>query len=452
MGATKLYKPTERIMSMKKRINTIPDRSRPGLPTTARPVGAIQDGRDKYATGANTIKLPSQATTIGTWNVRTLYACGRLQELIHELKRYQWDIIGLSEVRWTGFGESTTEDGHKMWYSGDERKHQFGVAFLVRREIANCVLSSTPVSNRIITIRIAAKPHNMTIIQVYAPTSDYDDETVEKFYELLDATITKVPKKDITIVQGDWNAKIGPDAYETWAGTTGKFSARVTNDCGLRLLEFAKSHRLTLANTLHPHKPSRTTTWHSPNGLVHNQIDFILTPQRFKSSINKAKTRTFPGADVGSDHDLVMTTIKLKLLAKRTPQSPRIRFDLEKLKDPGIAEVFQAQVGGKFATLAAIDSDVNTLATNMNEILVETAEKVLGKRRKKIQPWVTNEVLDLCDRRRELRGKKHSSAEDRRRYQEAHHEVRKKMKETKEAWVEEQCCEIDRRTHTGDSN
>ena len=66
---------------------------------------------------------------------------------------------------------------------------------------------------------------------------------------------------------------------------------------GLRHLEFASTHKRSLANTLvHPRKLSRRTTWHSPNGKIHYQIDYILVPRRFKSSINKANTRTFPGA------------------------------------------------------------------------------------------------------------------------------------------------------------
>ena len=130
-----------------------------------------------------------------------------------------------------------------------------------------------------------------------------------------------------------------------------------------RLLEFAESHRLNLANTLHPHTLPRTATWHAPNGQVHNQVDFILTSQRFKSPINKANTRSFPDADIGSDHDNLLTTIKLKLKTKRFKKSPRIRFDLEKLKDPNIAEVSQAKVGGKkCAALCVHDSGVNTPA------------------------------------------------------------------------------------------
>ena len=98
----------------------------------------------------------------------------------------------------------------------------------------------------------------------------------------------------------------------------------MANDRGWRLLEFAKRYRLTLANFSHNHKLSRTATWHAPNGQVRNQIDTILTPQCFKSSINKANTRSCPSVDIGSDHDLVLTTIKLKLKTKLSMNSPCI--------------------------------------------------------------------------------------------------------------------------------
>ena len=83
--------------------------------------------------------------------------------------------------------------------------------------------------------------------------------------------------------------------------------------------------------------------------------------------INKENTRSFPGTDIGSDHDLVFTTIKLKLQTKRFRKSPRIRFDLEKLKDPKIVGVFQARVNGKFAAICVLDSDVDTLANSIKK-------------------------------------------------------------------------------------
>ena len=93
--------------------------------------------------------------------------------------------------------------------------------------------------------------------------------------------------------------------------------------------------------------------------------------------------RTFPGANIGSDHGLMMTTFKLKLKDKHCPKNTHIGFDLEKLKDPKVAKVFQAQVGRKFAALNLIDIDVEMLTGNIKEVLLMTAEEVLGKRWKK---------------------------------------------------------------------
>lgn len=112
-------------------------------------------------------------------------------------------------------------------------------------------------------------------------------------------------------MQGDWNAKVGPEAYESWSGTVGRFGLGETKDCGMRFLEFARSHQLTLANT--PQQAVQNcnmalTKWADPQPN--------LAPQHFKSSINKARTRTFPVADIGSDHDLVMMTFSLKLNSK----------------------------------------------------------------------------------------------------------------------------------------
>ena len=78
--------------------------------------------------------------TIGSWNTRTLRAAGELQELIHEIDRYRGNILGLCEIRWKNFGETTTEEGHKVFFSGKENKHEHGVGFLVHKDIVNTVI------------------------------------------------------------------------------------------------------------------------------------------------------------------------------------------------------------------------------------------------------------------------------------------------------------------------
>ena len=136
---------------------------------------------------------------------------------------------------------------------------------------------------------------------------------MEEFYEQLESTIKEIPRKDLLVIQGDWNAKVGPDAYEERARTVGPSAVGETNERGHRLMEFAHRHNVALVNTLFPYKISRRTTSHSPDVTTRNQLDNILTLRRFKSNINRAKSRANPGADISGDHDLVMMTMKLNL-------------------------------------------------------------------------------------------------------------------------------------------
>ena len=151
--------------------HTIPGRSPPGSTRTA-PSAVHQDGGVKYATGASSKIRVRDNITIGTWNTRTLKAAGKLQELTHEMDRYRWNLLGLCEMRRTSFGKTTTEEGHKVFFSGKEVKHERGVGFLVHKDIVNTVMEWRPVPSRLITIRLRAVPFNITIVQAYAPTSD----------------------------------------------------------------------------------------------------------------------------------------------------------------------------------------------------------------------------------------------------------------------------------------
>ena len=153
---------------------------------------------------------------IGTRNVRTLRPAGKLEQLTHAISRYHWNIVGLCEMRWKNFGEMSTDDGHKVYFSGEEGKHEYGIGFLVHKDVVGAVLGCQPVSCRLISIRLRAAPFNITIIQVYAPTSGHDDSEVDHFYQKFQETIDQTPKKDILVVQWDWNAKVGKDAQADW--------------------------------------------------------------------------------------------------------------------------------------------------------------------------------------------------------------------------------------------
>ena len=137
--------------------------------------------------------------------------------------------------------------------------------------------------------------------------------TIEEFDDQLQNVIDQTPKKCILVVQRDWKAKVGRDACGNWQGICEPFCNHNTNERGLGLLEFATFNNLALVNTFGHHNASRRWIWHSPNGQHHSQIDYILVRKRFRSGVNSAKTRSFPGADIGSDHSLLMMTFHLHL-------------------------------------------------------------------------------------------------------------------------------------------
>ena len=307
-------------------------------------------------------------------------------------------------------------------------------------------MTCCPISSRLITIRLRASLFHITIIQAYAPASNYSDDDVEYFYEELQKVLDKTPKKDILVVQGDWNAKIGEEACKDWKGTCGHHCNTKSNDRGRRLLEFASCNDLVVANTFGPHKTSRKITWHSPGGKTLNQIDYIMVKKLFKTSVNIAKTRSFPGADIGSDHELVIMTFKLHLKRAKKQCNTRIRFDLEKLKDPEVAEIFKAKIGGKFAALSILDSDMDMdmLTDTFNTAVTDTANEILGKYRPVKKPWVTTDILDLCAKRRKLKSKKNNKDRDGMAKNTANNqEIKKGMKKAMENWIGEQCQNID---------
>ena len=138
-----------------------------------------------------------------------------------------------------------------------------------------------------ISVHFQGKPFNITVIQVYAPTSNAEEADVEQFYEDLQDLLELTTKNDVLFIIGDWNAKVG--SQET-PGVTGKFGLGMRNEAGQRLIEFSQENALVIANTLFQQHERRLYTWISPDGQHQNQIDSILCSQRWRSSMKSAKS------------------------------------------------------------------------------------------------------------------------------------------------------------------
>ena len=140
-------------------------------------------------------------------------------------------------------------------------------------------------------------------------------------------------QKDVLSIIGDWNAKVGSQEIP---GVTGKFGLGVQNEAGQRLTEFCQENELVIANSLFQQHKRTLYTWTSPDGQYWSQIDYILCSQRWRSSIQSAKTR--PWADCGSDHELLIAEFRLKF--KKVGKTTRpFKYDLNQISNDYTVEV-----------------------------------------------------------------------------------------------------------------
>ena len=139
------------------------------------------------------------------------------------MARLNVNILGISELKWTGMGEFNSDD-HYIYYRGQEFLKRNGVAIIVNKRVQNAVLGYNLKNDRMISVHFQVKPFNITVSQVYAPTSNAEEAEVEQFYEDLQDLLELTPKKDVLFIMEDWNAKVG--SQET-PGVTGKFGLGV---------------------------------------------------------------------------------------------------------------------------------------------------------------------------------------------------------------------------------
>ena len=246
-----------------------------------------------------------------------------------------------------------------------------------------------------ISVHFQGKPFNITVIQVHAVTSNTEEAEVEQFYEDLQDLLELTPQKDVLFIIGDWNAKVG--SQET-PGVTGRFGLGMRNEAGQRLIEFCQENALVIANTLFQQHKRRLYTWTSPEGQHRNQIDCILCSQRWRSSIQSAKTR--PGADYGSDHELLIAKFRLKL--KKVGKTTRpFRYDLNQ-----IPYDYTVEVRNRFKGLDLIDRVPDELWMEVHDIIQETGIKTtLEKKKCKKAKWLFEEALQIAVKRREAKSK-----------------------------------------------
>ena len=249
---------------------------------------------------------------VGCWNVRTLMDAGSQCLTMRSLFDYRVDIACLSEVRIAGCGSKCikvpgVDANYWLCHSGvNDNSGLHGVAFALSCRAYDSLLAWTPFSPRLAMARFKGTPTNITVIAVYAPTLNATPESVVDFYEQLQNVVNGVPRRDILIIAGDWNARVGPGDSFT-RHILGKFGLGQRCSNGDHLVNFADYNRLVVTNTRFQHPRKHLLTWYSNDGRTAHQLDYILIRSRWISSVEDC--RSYRGAETGnrcgSDHTLV---------------------------------------------------------------------------------------------------------------------------------------------------
>ena len=153
---------------------------------------------------------------------------GKLEMVKQEIARVNVNILGISELKWTGMGDFNSDD-HYIYYCGQESLRRNKVVIMVNKRVRNAVPGCNLKNDRMISIHLQGKPFNITVIQDYAPTSNAEEAVVEQFYEDLQVLLELTPNKDVLFNLGDWKAKVGS---QKTPGITGKFGLGVWNEAG----------------------------------------------------------------------------------------------------------------------------------------------------------------------------------------------------------------------------
>jgi exonuclease III len=230
--------------------------------------------------------------------------------------------------------------------------HVRGVGILVNKNIRGALLEWNPVSERIITARVQTKLRKMSIVQCYAPTENAELDEKEAFYSLLDKTLLGIKRSDITVMMGDFNAQVGNNNQDTeHIMDRHGMPCDKENENGQLSIELCGKHDLVIGGTVFPHKEWHKVTWISPDRdkQVGKQIDHICISQNWRKPLLDVWNKR--GADIGSDHHMIMGILRIKAQKITSKTINRRRYNLKKLEDTECQKTFKTMLRGGASAL-----------------------------------------------------------------------------------------------------
>ncbi|MCJ8743810.1 hypothetical protein PDJAM_G00098470 [Pangasius djambal] len=311
-------------------LNFIPDRSRPGLTTTAIGAVDLQGAGGNWATvgrrssGGRRVrrqrekrKGKSEGLRIGTLNIGTMTGKGR--ELTDMMKRRKVDILCVQKTRWKGSKARSTGAGFKLFYYGVDSKRN-GVGVVLKEEFGRNVLEVKRVSDRVMSLKLEIEGVMLNVVSGYAPQVGCELEEKERFWSELDEVIENIPTGERVVMGADLNGHVG-EGNTGDEEVMGKFGVKERNLEGQMVVDFAKRMDMAVVKTYFQKREEHRVTYKS--GGRNTQVDYILCRRGNLKEISDCKL--IVGESVARQHRMVVCRMTLMVSKKK-----RSEIEIEK--------------------------------------------------------------------------------------------------------------------------
>ncbi|CAJ0940211.1 unnamed protein product [Ranitomeya imitator] len=264
-----------------------------------------------------------------------------------------------------------------------------GVGFAIKTHLAR-KLTWLPegINDCLMTFQLPlTNKKHATLISAYAPTMTNPDDIKDKFYDELDTLISAIPQADKLIILGDFNARVGTD-HQNWEGVIGRHGTGKCNSNGLLLLKMCATHDLVITNTLFRLHTHKKTSWMHPRSRHWHLIDYIIARKR--DEMDFRVTKAMCGADCWTDHRLIVSKRRLRILPARRPQGQKTtnRLNIYKLQNKRIAREFANDLDGRLLNILLADEiGIEEQWTILRDAVYNTALEHLGSATRNNQDW-----------------------------------------------------------------
>ncbi len=334
---------------------------------------------------------------VATYNTRTISDVSpeNLEIMIHELENTNWSVIGLSETKVKESKIETLQGSrHRIFLLFQSRSN--GVGFLVHKKYVPLITDYKPQSDRLTSLTLKDKFSKIHFVQCYMPTSDKEDEEVEKIYDEIQTLIKDIPKRDHVFIMGDFNCKIG-GLHINYGNFIGKHTLGKYNERGERLAQFCARNDLKITNSFFQKR--KLCTWTSPDGKTKNQIDYILT-RTSSTRLNVLDSSVLNKPDI-SDHKMVRTKVRLNFSwPKKEKSKPSMK--VEQLKDLTKRDSFQLELHNRFSSLVDL-KEPEEMYDNIVRNILGSAETCLDSNVNPYPKWMTEESKAAIRKKHDIR-------------------------------------------------